>query len=91
MVFFTFPEDARWNADRREVEFGLAVGKYQGIVRVPRRVFQHLLSVADEMSGFGSRRSVRFLGEFQTGGSGCGPRYGWRGIWRHWSDIEAGG
>jgi hypothetical protein len=46
MVFFTFPEDARWNADRREVEFGVAVGEYQGIVRVPRRVFQHLLAEA---------------------------------------------
>jgi DNA invertase Pin-like site-specific DNA recombinase len=55
------------------------------------RLMLTVLSVADEMSGFGSRRSVRFLGEFQTGGSGCGPRYGWRGMWRHWSDIEAGG
>src|SRR5271165_350253 len=36
--------------------------------------------VADEMSGFGSRRSVRFLEVFQTGGSGCDPRYGWRDI-----------
>ena len=44
MVFFTFPEDARWNADRREVEFGVEVGEYQGVVRVPRRVFQHLLA-----------------------------------------------
>jgi hypothetical protein len=25
MVFFTFPEDARWNADRGEVEFGVEV------------------------------------------------------------------
>jgi hypothetical protein len=49
------------------------------------------MSVADEMSGFASERSVRFLEEFQTGGSGCDPRYGWRGLWRHWSGIEAGG
>ena len=41
---FTFPEDARWNADRKEVEFGVEVGEYQGVVRVPRRVFQHLLA-----------------------------------------------
>jgi site-specific DNA recombinase len=47
------------------------------------RLTRSLVSVADEMSGFGSRRSVRFLGEFQTGGSGCDPRYGWRGMWRH--------
>jgi hypothetical protein len=49
------------------------------------------LSVADEMSGFGSRRSVRFLEGFQTGGSGCSPRYGWHGMWRHWSGIGVGG
>ena len=46
--------------------------------------------IADEMSGFGSRRSVRFLEVFQTGGSGCDPRYGWRGIWKRWSGIEEG-
>jgi hypothetical protein len=44
MVFFTFPEDARWNDDHRVVEFGVEVGEYRGVVRVPRRVFQHLLS-----------------------------------------------
>jgi Protein of unknown function (DUF1488) len=43
MVFFTFPEDARWNPERKEVEFGVEVGEYRGVVRVPRRVFQHLL------------------------------------------------
>jgi hypothetical protein len=25
------------------VEFGVEIGEYQGVVRVPRRVFQHLL------------------------------------------------
>lgn len=43
MVFFTFPEDARWNPERMEVEFGVEVGEYRGVVRVPRRVFQRLL------------------------------------------------
>ena len=42
-MFFTFPEDARWNADRQAVEFGVAIGEYEGVVRVPRRVFQCLL------------------------------------------------
>ena len=32
----------------------------------------------------GIRRSVRFLEGFQTGGSSCHPRYGWRGMSRHW-------
>src|SRR5689334_24331481 len=43
MVFFAFPEDARWNDDRAAVEFTVLLGEYQGSVRVPRRVFQRLL------------------------------------------------
>jgi hypothetical protein len=42
-MFFTFPENARWNADRQAVEFGVEIGEYSGVVRVPRRVFQRLL------------------------------------------------
>jgi hypothetical protein len=39
-LFFTFPEDARWNAERPAVEFWGEIGEYRGVVRVPRRVFQ---------------------------------------------------
>jgi hypothetical protein len=42
-MFFTFPDDARWNAQRQAVEFGVEIGEYRGVVRVPRRVFQDLL------------------------------------------------
>ena len=42
-MFFTFPENAHWNANRQAVEFGVEIGEYRGIVRVPRRVFQRLL------------------------------------------------
>ena len=42
-LFFTFPEDAHWNAEQQAVEFGVEIGEYSGIVRVPRRVFQRLL------------------------------------------------
>jgi hypothetical protein len=42
-MFSTFPEDARWNADRQAVEFGVEIGEYHGVVRLPRRVFQRLL------------------------------------------------
>jgi hypothetical protein len=42
-MFFRFPPDARWNADRIAVEFGIGVGEYEGIVRIPRRVFQLVL------------------------------------------------
>src|SRR5438477_6960332 len=42
-MFFRFPPDARWNADLSAVEFGIGVGEYEGVVRVPRRVFQGLV------------------------------------------------
>src|SRR5712671_3985291 len=45
-MFFIFPEDARWNAERQAVEFGVAIGEYQGAVRVPRQVFQRLVDGA---------------------------------------------
>jgi hypothetical protein len=41
--FFTFPEPARWSAERQAVEFEVEIGEYRGLVRVPRRVFQRLL------------------------------------------------
>ena len=37
-MFFTFPEDARGDAERQVVE----IGEHRGVVRVPRRVFQRL-------------------------------------------------
>jgi hypothetical protein len=42
-MFFTFPEDARWNAERQAEEYGVEIGEYRGVVRVPRRVLQRLL------------------------------------------------
>jgi len=42
-MFFSFPENARWNAERHAVEFGVEIGEYRGVVRVPRRMFQRLL------------------------------------------------
>jgi Protein of unknown function (DUF1488) len=45
-MFFRFPPDARWNPERCAVEFGIGVGDYEGVVRVPRRVFQILLPEA---------------------------------------------
>ena len=42
-MFFTFPEDARWNAERQAVEFGVEISEYRGVLRVPRRVFQRLV------------------------------------------------
>src|SRR5215831_11579822 len=43
-MFFTFPKDAHLNTERQAVEFGVEIGEYSGVVRVPRRVFQRLLS-----------------------------------------------
>ena len=42
-MFFTFPEDTHWNAERQAVEFAVEIGQYRGIARVPRGVFQRLL------------------------------------------------
>ena len=36
-MFFTFPEDARWNAERQAVEFGVEIGEYSGVVPAPGR------------------------------------------------------
>ena len=43
MLFFEFPEDARWNAAREAVEFTVILGPYEGTVWVPRRSFKGLL------------------------------------------------
>ena len=42
-MFFIFPEDARWNAERQAVEFGIVIGEYEGVARVARRVLHSLL------------------------------------------------
>jgi hypothetical protein len=71
MVFFTFPEDARWNNERAVVEFTVLLGEYQGTVRVPRRVFQRLLDQsptpgrcleAYQVSGYARARRKNFVG-----------------------------
>jgi len=31
-MFFSFPEDAPWNAEREAVEFGVGIGEYEGVV-----------------------------------------------------------
>jgi len=43
MLFFEFPEDACWNADRDAVEFSVILRPYEGTARIGRRVFQGLL------------------------------------------------
>ena len=43
-MFFSFPDDARWDSDQCFVVFGIAIGEYEGVVRVYRRAFQTLLN-----------------------------------------------
>jgi Protein of unknown function (DUF1488) len=43
MLFFEFPEDARWNGQRDAVESSVILRPYEGTVRIGRRVFQGLL------------------------------------------------
>jgi hypothetical protein len=45
-MFFVFPPNARWNAEPQAIEFGVGIGEYEGVVRVPRQVFRRLLSHA---------------------------------------------
>jgi hypothetical protein len=40
-MFFTSPEDARWNADQQAVEFGVEIGEYRSVVRVPPRLCEN--------------------------------------------------
>jgi hypothetical protein len=42
-MFFSFPEDARWNPDGQAVEFGIEIGEYQGVVTIPRHVFRRFI------------------------------------------------
>jgi hypothetical protein len=42
-MFFRLPPYAHPNPERSVVEFGIGIGDYEGVVRVPRRVFQVLL------------------------------------------------
>jgi hypothetical protein len=45
-MFFSFPEDSRRNPDLKAVEFGVSIGEYDGVVRVPRDVFRHFIDGA---------------------------------------------
>ena len=42
-MLFSFPPNAHWSAERQAVEFGVAIGDYEGVVRVPRHVFRRFL------------------------------------------------
>jgi Protein of unknown function (DUF1488) len=43
-MFFSFPEDASWNEERDAVEFGVGIGEYEGVVRIPRHVFRRFIN-----------------------------------------------
>ena len=45
-MFLSFPEDARWNAERQVVEFGVGIGEYEGVARIPRQLFRRLIDGA---------------------------------------------
>jgi len=57
MLFFEFPEDARWNDEHDAVEFSVILGPYKGTVRIGRRVFQGLLDQRPTPEGV--RRGVQ--------------------------------
>ena len=45
-MFFTFPEDARWDAETQAVEFGVGIGEYEGVVCIPRHVLRRFIDGA---------------------------------------------
>lgn len=45
-MFFRFPGEASWNADRQSIEFPVGIGAYEGVVSVPRDVFRRLIDGA---------------------------------------------
>ena len=45
-MFFTFPEDAHWNAETQTIEFSVGIGEYEGVVRVARDVFRRFVDGA---------------------------------------------
>jgi hypothetical protein len=83
-MFFTFPEDARWNADRQAVEFGGRDRRIGGVVRVPRRVFQRLLPERPHPSG-ASRRTISNGPGFESIAEGNLPR---RQLAEDWSVVH---
>jgi hypothetical protein len=50
-MLLSFPEDARWNAGLKAVEFRVELGEYRGVVRVPPEVFRRLLKHAQTPQG----------------------------------------
>ncbi|MGH7037152.1 MAG: DUF1488 family protein [Stellaceae bacterium] len=45
-MFFAFPGEARWNEEQEALEFTVGIGAYQGVVRIPRAAFRHILGHA---------------------------------------------
>jgi hypothetical protein len=43
-MFFRFPEDVHWSAERQVVEASVGIGDYEGVVRIGRQVFQRLVN-----------------------------------------------
>ena len=45
-MFFTSRGDARWNAESQAIEFGVGIGEYEGVVRLPRDAFRRFIDGA---------------------------------------------
>ena len=56
-MFFTFPEDARWNAEQQAVEFGVEIGEYRGMVRV-RGAYSNACFPSGPPPSAASRRTI---------------------------------
>jgi Protein of unknown function (DUF1488) len=45
-MFFSFPPNTHWNPERQAVEFGVAIGEYEGVVTIARHVFRRFIDGA---------------------------------------------
>ena len=71
-MFFSFPEDARWNDEQQAMEFGVEIGEYRGLVRVPRRVFHASYRSAQPPSGASKRITCNARGLSGLPSASCG-------------------
>ena len=64
----SFREDARWNSDRQAVDFGVEIGEYHGVVRLPRCSNAYLPGRPILLMSLGQTLFHRYLGHRGIGG-----------------------
>jgi hypothetical protein len=58
-MFFSFPEDAHWDAERQAVEFGVEIGEHRGVVRARSACFNAYCRSGPLPSGASNHECIR--------------------------------